>query len=181
MSLPHRGCSALSPRKTIKFQVIPNGLAIDSADNLFVANFFSGSILKFTPSGVRTTFATRIRYSYGFPAKSYGFPAKRCGKGCSEIDFNGDGHPDYVLRNANHAPNSDLVSEQQHLYQGGAFGPANHSWLDPGGCAADFNRDVHPDYALVQFHYRSNRDLVYVRANTHRSRGTGLRFPVAGN
>ncbi len=39
--------------------VIPIGLAIDSADNLFVAEEVSGSILKFTPSGVRTTFADR--------------------------------------------------------------------------------------------------------------------------
>lgn len=39
--------------------VIPAGLAIDSADNLFVANSDSGNILKFTPSGVRTTFAAR--------------------------------------------------------------------------------------------------------------------------
>ena len=31
-------------------------LAIDSADNLFVSS--SGNILKFTPSGVRTTFAS---------------------------------------------------------------------------------------------------------------------------
>jgi sugar lactone lactonase YvrE len=43
----------------------PNGLAIDSADNLFVAEShweqrtLVGSILKVTPSGGRTTFATR--------------------------------------------------------------------------------------------------------------------------
>ncbi|MGI8956954.1 MAG: hypothetical protein ACR2II_08580 [Chthoniobacterales bacterium] len=40
-------------------RVIPNGLAIDGADNLFVADEVSGNILKFTPSGVRTTFAAR--------------------------------------------------------------------------------------------------------------------------
>jgi sugar lactone lactonase YvrE len=38
--------------------VIPSGLAIDGADNLFVSNYWvSGNILKFTPSGVRTIFA----------------------------------------------------------------------------------------------------------------------------
>src|SRR5205823_6992079 len=38
--------------------VIPSGLAIDGADNLFVSEYrFSGNILKFTPSGVRTIFA----------------------------------------------------------------------------------------------------------------------------
>jgi sugar lactone lactonase YvrE len=44
-------------------RVIPNGLAIDSADNLFVADEVSGNILKFTPGGVVTTFAAgRVRY-----------------------------------------------------------------------------------------------------------------------
>jgi sugar lactone lactonase YvrE len=38
-------------------RVIPKGLAIDNADNLFVADEVSGNILKFTPGGVRTTFA----------------------------------------------------------------------------------------------------------------------------
>jgi sugar lactone lactonase YvrE len=38
--------------------VIPDGLAIDGADNLFVSNGFGGNILKFTPSGVRTIFDT---------------------------------------------------------------------------------------------------------------------------
>src|SRR5436309_670089 len=38
--------------------VIPSGLAIDGADNLFVSEYWvSGNILKFTPSGVRTIFA----------------------------------------------------------------------------------------------------------------------------
>jgi hypothetical protein len=38
--------------------VIPSGLAIDRADNLFVSNYWvSGNILKFTPNGVRTIFA----------------------------------------------------------------------------------------------------------------------------
>jgi sugar lactone lactonase YvrE len=38
--------------------VIPYGLAIDSADNLFVSDGVSVSILRFTPSGVRSTFAS---------------------------------------------------------------------------------------------------------------------------
>jgi DNA-binding beta-propeller fold protein YncE len=38
-------------------RVIPSALAIDSADNLFVADLVSGNILKFSPGGVRTTFA----------------------------------------------------------------------------------------------------------------------------
>jgi sugar lactone lactonase YvrE len=44
-------------RRHSKVRVIPIGLAIDSADNLFVADLVSGNILKFSPGGVRTTFA----------------------------------------------------------------------------------------------------------------------------
>src|SRR5207248_4576317 len=47
--------------------VIPGGLAIDSADNLFVANEDSGNILKFTPGGVRTVFAPGgVEYGLAF-------------------------------------------------------------------------------------------------------------------
>ena len=47
--------------------VSPLGLAIDSADNLFVANgVIPGSILKFTPSGVRTTFASGMVSAMAF-------------------------------------------------------------------------------------------------------------------
>jgi len=38
----------------------PNGLAFDSAGNLFVAESGTGSILKFTPGAVRTTFASGL-------------------------------------------------------------------------------------------------------------------------
>ncbi len=83
-------------------------------------------------------------------------------------DFNGDGHPDYVLRNRQHPPNSDLVSKQQHL-SGWRFRSKHHSWLGPGGCGGFQSRRA-SRLRTVQFHYRSNSDLVYVRANTHRSR-----------
>ena len=51
--------------------VLPNGLAIDSADNLFVADRASRSILKFTPSGARTTFASGVSGPLAFqPART---------------------------------------------------------------------------------------------------------------
>ena len=83
-------------------------------------------------------------------------------------DFNSDGHPDYVLRNAS-THQTAIWYLNNNIYQGGAFGPSiTVGWVLEG--VADFNRDVHPDYALFNSSYRSNRDLVYVRANTHRSR-----------
>src|SRR6476620_1598767 len=77
-----------------KVQVSPGGLAIDSADNLFVANgVIPGSILKFTPSGVRTTFAARMVTALAFQPTLTPTPT------AAISDFNGDGHSDYVLYN----------------------------------------------------------------------------------
>ena len=82
-------------------------------------------------------------------------------------DFNSDGHPDYVLRNAG-THQTAIWYLNNNIYQSGAFGPSvTVGWVLEG--VADFNRDVHPDYALFIWD-RSDRDLVYVRANTHRSR-----------
>ena len=61
-------------------------------------------------------------------------------------DFNNDGHPDYVLRNAN-TRQTAIWYLNNNIYQGGAFGPSiTVGWVLEG--VADFNRDVHPDYAL---------------------------------
>src|SRR5229473_67168 len=65
-------------------------------------------------------------------------------------DFNGDGHPDYVIRNV-----SDLSSRptaiwylNNNVFIGSANGPTLPvvGWDLRG--VADFNRDGHPDYAL---------------------------------
>ena len=74
--------------------VIPNGLAIDSADNLFVSDGVSGSILKFTPSGVRTTFAARLVGALAFQGT-----ASAPSVLAAPTDFNNDGRPDYLLYN----------------------------------------------------------------------------------
>src|SRR5207302_4240751 len=76
---------------------------IDSADNLFVADAhweqqtLTGSILKITPSGVRTTFASRLVAAMAFQRSLAPNPAPTA----TVIDFNSDGHPDLVLRNTN--------------------------------------------------------------------------------
>src|SRR5438552_65165 len=64
-------------------------------------------------------------------------------------DFNGDGHPDYVIQNV-----SDLSSRPTAIWYmnnnvvvGAAYGPTlPASWSFAG--VADFNGDGHPDYAL---------------------------------
>jgi hypothetical protein len=62
------------------------------------------------------------------------------------IDFNGDGHPDYVLQNAK-TRQTAIWYLNNNVFAGGAYGPTlPASWgLE---AVADFNRDSHPDYAL---------------------------------
>jgi acetyl esterase/lipase len=63
-------------------------------------------------------------------------------------DFNGDGHPDWVVRNVN-TQQTVLVYMNNNVVIGAAYGPtlvAGSSWgLRSLG---DFNHDGHPDYAL---------------------------------
>jgi hypothetical protein len=61
-------------------------------------------------------------------------------------DFNGDGHPDYVVQKAS-THQTAIWYLNNNVFIGGAFGPT----LVAGWglrSAADFNRDGHPDYAL---------------------------------
>jgi hypothetical protein len=61
-------------------------------------------------------------------------------------DFNADGHPDYVVQNAN-TRQTAIWYLNNNIYVGSAYGPTlTAGWRLRG--AADFNRDTHPDYAL---------------------------------
>jgi hypothetical protein len=62
------------------------------------------------------------------------------------IDFNGDGHPDWVVRNAG-TRQTGIWYMNNNVFISGAYGPtlATGWWLRS---VADFNRDTHPDYAL---------------------------------
>jgi FG-GAP-like repeat len=61
-------------------------------------------------------------------------------------DFNSDGHPDYVLRNAS-TPQTAIWYLNNNIFIGGALGPSIRAGWSLDG-VADFNRDLHPDYAL---------------------------------
>jgi FG-GAP-like repeat len=64
----------------------------------------------------------------------------------SVTDFNSDGHPDYVLQNAN-TRQTAIWYLNNNFYAGGAYGPTLVAgWVLRG--LADFNRDSHSDYAL---------------------------------
>jgi hypothetical protein len=129
-------------------RVIPDGLAIDSADNLFVADGVSGSILKFTPSGVRTTFASRfitansgccvIIAPMAFQPRAMAFQSN-----VAATDFNNDGKPDYLLYNPS-TGHTAIWYLNNNVHIGVAAGPtAWAGWSLVG--EADFNLDGHPD------------------------------------
>jgi hypothetical protein len=61
-------------------------------------------------------------------------------------DFNGDGHPDWVVRNVS-TQQTAILYLNNNLLIGAAFAPTlTGGWALTG--AADFNGDSHPDYAL---------------------------------
>ena len=125
-----------------KVPVVPNGLAIDTADNLFVSDGVSRSILKFTPSGVRTTFASGIVTAMAFQRNLAPNPAPIA----TVIDFNGDGHPDFVVRNPATRQTAIWYLNNNVLISG-VLGPTLPAGWGLRG-AADFNGDSHPDYGL---------------------------------
>ena len=61
-------------------------------------------------------------------------------------DFNGDGKPDYVLRNAG-SRQTALWYLNNNIFVGAAYGPTLPAGWGLAG-VADFNRDSHPDYGL---------------------------------
>jgi hypothetical protein len=61
-------------------------------------------------------------------------------------DFNGDGHPDWVLRNAGSSQTA-IWYMNNNVFLGGAVGPTLAAGWGLRG-ATDFNSDGHPDYPL---------------------------------
>src|SRR5437764_1440310 len=69
--------------------------------------------------------------------------------GAAVSDFNGDGHPDYVLLRQNaRTPQTAIWYLNNNVFISGASGPTLPSWWFLVG-VADFNRDGHPDFVLL--------------------------------
>ena len=84
-------------------------------------------------------------------------PTPTLARRASVGDFNGDQHPDYVLRNASTLQTA-IWYLNNNVFISGALGPSIRAgWsLDS---VADFNRDVHPDYAL--FNSMTDRTAIW--------------------
>ena len=103
-------------------------------------------------SGTRrwnTGIVARGRIYYPADNKIYAFkvPAATASAATAAVaDFNFDGHPDLVLRNAG-TRQTAIWYLNNNFYIGGAYGPTLVAgWVLRG--LADFNRDSHSDYAL---------------------------------
>ena len=102
--------------------------------------FIPGSILKFTPSGVRTTFASGMVTALAFQPTLTPTPT------AAMSDFNGDGHPDYVLYNR-FTRQTAIWYLNNNVFIGGRYGPTIPApWYVVD--VADFDGDGHPDYVL---------------------------------
>jgi hypothetical protein len=82
----------------------------------------------------------RTSYVYPHPLVSGGSTFR-----AAVTDFNGDGNPDYVLRNAS-THQTAIYYLNNNVLIGAAYAPTLSGWGLAG--VADFNRDSHADYAL---------------------------------
>ena len=103
---------------------------------------------------MRSTFAERVpgpgldlvAHLAFWPTALAPAPVPECTDRATVIDFNSDGHPDYVLQNPN-TRQTAIWYLSNNVYVGSAYGPTlTGGWSLRG--VADFNRDSHPDYAL---------------------------------
>jgi hypothetical protein len=102
-------------------------------------------------SGTRkwnTGIVARGRIYYPTDNKIYAFklPAAPSAARAAVADFNGDGHPDWVVRNAN-TRQTGIWYLNNNVYVSSDFGPTLASGWELSALD-DFNLDSHPDYGL---------------------------------
>jgi len=126
--------------ETVAFFFYPTDLFLTESRNLVVgARFDTPRVYNENLAFVRTIgTAQRMFVTQYRPAPA---PTR-----AAVADFNSDGHPDYVLQNAN-TRQTAIWYLNNNAFIGSAYGPTLVSgWWLRG--LADFNRDSHSDYAL---------------------------------
>src|SRR5437773_2298653 len=92
-------------------------------------------------------------------------------------DFNGDGHPDYVLLRQNaKTPQTAIWYLNNNVFISSASGPTLPSWWFLGG-VADFNRDGHPDFVLLDSGISPDTAIWYLSGPTLVGRANGPSVP----
>ena len=92
-------------------------------------------------------------------------------------DINGDGHPDYVLflQNAK-TPQTAIWYLNNNVFISRASGPTLPSWWFLGS-VADFNRDGHPDFVLLDSTITPDTVIWYLSGPTHVGSAHGPSVP----
>jgi hypothetical protein len=85
-------------------------------------------------------------------------------------DFNGDGHPDYLVYNAR-TQQTGIYYLDNNVYAGSAWGPTLPPVFTLVG-AADFNRDAKPDYLLYDVNTQQT-GIYYLNNNVYISSAWG--------
>jgi len=97
--------------------------------------------------------------------------------GAGISDFNGDGHPDYVLflQDAK-TPKTAIWYLNNNVFISAASGPTLPSWWFLGS-VADFNRDGHPDFVLLDSGISPDTAILYLSGRTLVGRANGPSVP----
>jgi hypothetical protein len=91
-------------------------------------------------------------------------------------DFNGDGHPDFVLQNAC-TRQTAIWYMNNNVFISGAYGPTLVlPWYMRAG-EADFNRDGHPDYLLLDSNISPDTEIWYLSGSVRIGTAHGPSVP----
>ena len=97
--------------------------------------------------------------------------------GAAISDFNADGHPDYVLLRQNaKTPQTAIWYLNNNVFISAASGPTLPSWWFLDG-VADFNRDGHPDFVLLDSTESPDTAIWYLSGPTLVGRANGPSVP----
>ena len=134
INLPRPGCEAPFVSD------MSGGLAIDSADNLFVGLQLA-AFLRLLRAGCEPPLPPD-QLELWLSSETLRLASQTS----APTDFNSDGKPDYLLYNAS-THQTALWYLNNNVHIGGASGPTLPAGWQPVG-VADFNLDGHPDYLL---------------------------------
>jgi hypothetical protein len=115
-------------------------------DNVVIARQYIGPMVSPTPTPSVTPTPTPTRTPTPTPTPTATPTPRPRPRTAVVADFNGDSHPDWVVRNVT-TRQTAIVYLNDNVVIGAALGPTLTNSLALTG-AADFNIDTHPDYAL---------------------------------